>query len=137
VPAAVDAEDAASDVDKQVNYFCARLDEAKTEGLLGIHSDATMSYAIKASESEDPDERELAAYLFSYIGTAEATKDLKRLAADTNPEVAEAAKERLSAEQPDDLDNYAITYESGNEPAHRAATLLALNRTLTVLCSCD
>ena len=52
------------------------------------HSGATINYAINASESENPSKRELAAYLFSYIGTLEATKNLKGLAADTNHAVA-------------------------------------------------
>jgi len=110
----MDSNASGSDLGNRVNYFCARQDEAKTEGFLGIHSDATISYAIKASESEDPDKRELAAYLFSYIGTPEATKNLTGLAADTNHAVAEAANDRLSLPT-DNFDNDAITYQSAND----------------------
>ena len=73
------------------------MDAAKTEAFLGIRSDATMNYAIKASESKDPDDRKLAAFMFSHIKTPEARADLKKLAADSDPAVAEVAKDRLSA----------------------------------------
>lgn len=121
VPAPTTAPSEASvpDLGNQTDYFCARLELAKTEGFLGIHSDATISYAIKASESDDSDKRELAAYLFSFIRTPEATKDLKGLAADTNPVVAEVANERLSA-QSEDLNHYAVNYEPDNSLARIA-----------------
>lgn len=76
---------------------CWRVNAAKTEAFLGVRSDATMNYAIKASESKDPDDRKLAAFMFSHIKAPEAMADLKKLAADSDPEVAEVAKDRLSA----------------------------------------
>ncbi len=79
-----------------LDYDCLRMEAAKTEAFLGVHSDATMSYAVKASESNDPDRRVLAAVILSYIGTPEAMADLKELAADSDPAVADFAKTRLS-----------------------------------------
>jgi hypothetical protein len=81
------------------DYDCKRIEVAKTQAFLGIHSDATMSDAIKDSESEDPDKRMVAATIFSFIGTQEAKQDLKELAADSDQEVAKVAKARLSGEQ--------------------------------------
>jgi hypothetical protein len=78
------------------DYDCDRIEAAKTEAFLGIHSDATMSYAIKASESSNPGQRLVAAVLFSFIGTPEAMADLKELAADSNPDVAKLAKAQVS-----------------------------------------
>ena len=75
---------------------CLRIEIAKTEQFLGIHSDATMIGAIKASESNDSNKRILAAVIFSYIGTSEAVEDLKELANDSDPQVAKIAKSRLS-----------------------------------------
>ena len=79
------------------DYACLRVEAAKTEAFLGEPSSATMSYAIKASESNNPYHRKLAAVLFSFIGTGEAMTDLKGLAGDTDRTVADVAKERLSA----------------------------------------
>jgi len=75
---------------------CDRVEAAKTEQFLGIHSDATMIAAIKDSESNDLYDRRLAAVLFSFIGTQEAKADLKALANDSDPDVASVAKDRLS-----------------------------------------
>jgi hypothetical protein len=91
------------------DYDCLRIEAAKAEAFLGIHSDATMSDAIKASESNDPDERAVAAAVLSYIGTPEAKADLKVLAADSDPAVAKYATERLSYRQ--DPAGYAVTRE--------------------------
>lgn len=109
-PAASPAAAAASEPD----YDCLRLEAAKTEVFLGIHSDATMSTAIKDSESNDPDQRILAAITFSYIGTKEAKADLKTLANDSDQTVAALAKERLTG-QPD-----PGIYEFEEEPVSKA-----------------
>jgi hypothetical protein len=105
-----------------VDYYCLRMTTAKAEAFIGKPSDATMSYAIKASESKDPDQRELAAIMFSYIGTPEATADLKELARDSVPAVADVAKDRLSAE-PETFDYYGVSevpirgrWAYGNQP---------------------
>ena len=79
------------------DYACLRVEAAKTEAFLGEPSSATMSYAIKASESNNPYHRKLAAVLFSFVGTGEAMTDLKELTNDTDRTVADVAKERLSA----------------------------------------
>jgi hypothetical protein len=81
------------------DYECKRIEVAKTQAFLGIHSGATMSDAIKDSESEDADKRMVAAAIFSYIGTQEARQDLKELTVDSDQEVAKVAKARLSGEQ--------------------------------------
>ncbi len=78
------------------NYPCARIEAAKAEAFLGIHSDSTMSAAIKDSESDDPNKRIVAAVVFSYLGTQEAEKDLKTLSSDADPRVAALAKRAAS-----------------------------------------
>ncbi len=93
----------------ETDYACLRLEAAKTEAFLGIHSDATMSAAIKASESDAPANRILAAVMFSYIGTKEAKADLKTLANDSNQMVAELAKERLTGEPDPGIYEFAET----------------------------
>lgn len=97
VPAAPAASPTAATT-PEADYECLRLEVAKTDAFLGIHTDATMSAAIKVSENDDPDKRILATVIFSYIGTKEARADLKTLANDSNPTVAELAKERLKGE---------------------------------------
>ena len=109
-----------SENDNQTDQYCAIIDKAKTEQFLGVHSDQTLSYAISKSESNDSSDRELAAYLFSYIGTSEATQDLRRLAADADSSVAEVAKQRLSGES-DSSEPTTITYQEVNFLAHVAA----------------
>ena len=71
---------------------CLRLEVAQTEAFLGRHSDSTMRYAVKASESDDPYKREIASVLLSYMKTSEAKADLKVLASDSDPEVKDTAK---------------------------------------------
>lgn len=96
------------------DHDCLRLEAAKTEAFLGIHSDDTMSAAIKDSESNDPDQRILAAVIFSYVGTKEAEADLKTLANDSNQMVAELAKQRLTGEPDPGI------YEFEEEPVSKA-----------------
>jgi len=92
-------------------YECDIIGAAKTEAFLGIHSDTTMNYAIKAYESNDPERRELAAVILSFVGTREAAADLKELANDSDPDVAKVAKERLSGPDPDPED-YKVTEDA-------------------------
>jgi HEAT repeat protein len=80
---------------------------AKTETFLGVHSAATVSYAIKASKSADSGDRQLAAVMFSDIETPEATAALKKLARDPDKEVASLAQAYLSG--PSDTDYYGIS----------------------------
>ena len=94
-----------------VEYECDTIGAAKAEAFLGIHSDATMNYAIKAYESNDPERRELAAIILSFMGTREATADLRELTNDSDPDVAKVAKERLSGPDPDPGD-YEVTEEA-------------------------
>lgn len=102
-PAASSSPAAAPAPTPDSDYDCERVEAAKTEAFLGIHSDATMSDAIKASENSDPNERVRAAVILSYIGTPEAMADLKDLAADSDPVVAKLAKARLSyGQEPDE-----------------------------------
>jgi len=79
------------------DYPCARIEAAKTEAFLGVDSAATMSAAIKDSESNDPNKRILAAVIFSYLGTQEAKQDLKTLSNDTDSWVAGIAKMAASS----------------------------------------
>jgi hypothetical protein len=92
-------------------YECDAVGAAKAEAFLGIHSDTTMNYAIKAYESNDPERRELAAVILSFIGTREAAADLKELTNDSDPDVAKVAKERLSRPDPDPED-YRVTEDA-------------------------
>jgi hypothetical protein len=71
---------------------CLRVEAAQTEALLGRHSDSTMSYAVKASESNDPYMRQIAAIILSFVRTSEAKSDLNLLATDSDPEVKDTAK---------------------------------------------
>jgi hypothetical protein len=85
------------------DYACDSVQAAKTEQFLGNHSDASMIAAIKDAESNDPDRRTLAAVIFSFMKTPEATADLKTLANDSDPEVAKPAKDLLTeGTEPDD-----------------------------------
>jgi hypothetical protein len=81
------------------DYRCERIEVAKTDQFLGIRSEAIMSAAIKDSESATPDNRALAAIIFSIIGTPEAMQDLNTLANDSDPTVAKVAKARFSEGQ--------------------------------------
>src|SRR5260370_11711077 len=78
------------------DYACTRIEAAKTEAFLGINSASTMSSAIKDSESADPNNRVLAAAIFSYPGSQEAKADLKTLSNDADSRVADIAKETAS-----------------------------------------
>lgn len=108
VPAPAASVDAAPTPDPG-DYACDIVQAAKTEQFLGIHSDATIRDAIKACESDDPNQRKLAAIVLSYIGTQEAMADLKGLANDSDSSVAKVAKERLSYGA--DPGDYEVTME--------------------------
>lgn len=103
VPPAAPAPLAASTPEPDLG--CERIEAAKAEAFLGIHSDTSMSAAIKDSESKDPRNRMLAAVILSYVAGPEAKTDLKTLANDSEPKVAKAAKEMLSGE-PEPSDYY-------------------------------
>jgi len=99
--------------------LCGRVDAAKAEALLGEHSDTMMRYAIKASESADPQDRKLAAVIFSYMMTPEAIADLRHLSADADSAVAKVAKERMSTQtEPNDyydigeIDTFLQTFKA-------------------------
>ena len=55
-----------------------------------------MSAAIRGSESDNPNDRIVAAVIFSYLGTQEAEQDLKTLGNDADSRVARIAKETAS-----------------------------------------
>jgi hypothetical protein len=80
----------------QEDYPCARIEAAKTEAFLGIDSASTMSAAIRGSESDNPNDRIVAAVIFSYLGTQEAEQDLKTLGNDADSRVAGISKEAAS-----------------------------------------
>lgn len=94
------------------DYDCDRFEAAKTEEFLGIHSDSTMSDAVKDSESNDPDKRAVAALVFSTMSTSEAKADLKELAADSDSSVAEIARDHTS----DGVDPGEDSGETSMEP---------------------
>jgi hypothetical protein len=80
----------------QLDYPCKRIEAAKAEAFLGINSTSTMSAAIRDSESKDPNNRILAAAIFSFFGGQEAKEDLKKLSNDADPRVARIAKAAAS-----------------------------------------
>ena len=80
----------------QQDYPCAIIEAAKTEAFLGIDSASTMSAAIRGSESDNPNDRIVAAVIFSYLGTQEAEQDLKTLGNDADSRVAGISKEAAS-----------------------------------------
>jgi len=62
---------------------CAKVEAAKIERFLGVSRDAGMSDAIKWADSEDPNDREFAAWIFADIATPEAIRDLQTLGHDS------------------------------------------------------
>src|SRR5271156_1108765 len=80
----------------QQDYPCARIEAAKTEAFLGIDSASTVSAAIRGSESDNPNDRIVAAVIFSHLGTQEAEQDLKTLGNDADSRGAGIAKETAS-----------------------------------------
>jgi hypothetical protein len=87
---------------------CVKAEAAKIERFLGISSDAGLADAIKWSESDDPLTRDFAATVFEDIGTPEALKYLKTLAADPDPSVAVSAKASLRDVQRSPTTTYEV-----------------------------
>jgi len=87
---------------------CVKAEAAKIERFLGISSDAGMLDAIKWSESDNPFTREFAINVFADIGTPEALKYLKTLAADPDPSVAVSAKASLRDVQRSPTTTYEV-----------------------------
>lgn len=81
------------------DYSCTRIEAAKTEAFLGINLPSTMSAAIKDSKSADPDERILAAAIFSYLGSQEAKANLYTLSNDADSRVADIVKKTASIKE--------------------------------------
>ncbi|HVA83461.1 MAG TPA: HEAT repeat domain-containing protein [Candidatus Binataceae bacterium] len=71
---------------------CLKAEAAKIERFLGISSDAGMLDAIKWKNSNNPDDREFAAWVLADTGTAEAIGDLRTLSKDPDPDVAATAQ---------------------------------------------
>jgi hypothetical protein len=81
------------------DYSCTRIEAAKTEAFLGIDLPSTMSAAITDSKSADPNERILAAAIFSYLGSQEAKANLYTLSNDADSRVADIAKKTASIKE--------------------------------------
>jgi hypothetical protein len=62
---------------------CTKVKAAKIERFLGVSRDAGISDAIKWADSNDPDDREFAAWVFADIATPEAIRDLQTLSHDS------------------------------------------------------
>ncbi len=74
---------------------CLKADAAKRELFLGRARDAGMNDAIRWANSNSAGEREFAASVLPEIGTAEALRYEQTLSRDSQPDVAESAKEGL------------------------------------------
>jgi hypothetical protein len=74
---------------------CLKAQAAKIERFLGISTDAGMLDAIKWKNSNNPDDREFAAWVLADTGTAEAIGDLRTLSKDPDPDVAATAQAAL------------------------------------------
>ena len=72
---------------------CTEVEAAKIERFLDISRDAGMSDAIKWANSNDPDDREFAAWIFADIATPEAIRYLRTLSHD--PAVGSTGKYAL------------------------------------------
>jgi hypothetical protein len=62
---------------------CTKVEADKIERFLGVSRDAGMSDAIKWADSNDPDDRRFAAWVFADIATPEAIRDLQTLSHDS------------------------------------------------------
>jgi hypothetical protein len=93
-PAASSASEAAEMPDANA-LDCLKAEAAKIERFLGGSRDAGMNDAIRWANSNDPGEREFAAYVLPEIGMAEALRYEQTLSRDSNPDVADSAKEEL------------------------------------------
>ena len=62
---------------------CTKVEADKIERFLGVSRDAGMTDAIKWADSDDPDDREFAAWIFADIATPEAIRDLQTLSRDS------------------------------------------------------
>jgi hypothetical protein len=74
-------------------FDCTKAEAAKIERFLGTSRDAGMDDAIKLANSNNPDDREFAAWIFADIATPEAIKYLQTLSLD--PAVASTGKYAL------------------------------------------
>ena len=74
---------------------CLRAEAAKIERFLGRSRDAGMNDAIRWANSNNAIEREFAASVLPEIGTAEALRYEQTLSRDSQPDVANSAKEEL------------------------------------------
>jgi hypothetical protein len=74
---------------------CLKAEAAKMERFLKISKDAGIADAIRWANSNDPGEREFAAYDLSDIGTAEALKYEQTLSRDPEHDVAQSAEQEL------------------------------------------
>jgi hypothetical protein len=93
-PAASSIPDEAESPDEN-ELDCLQAEAAKIERLLGRSRDAGMKDAIRWANSNNAGEREFAASVLPEIGTAEALRYEQTLSRDSQPDVAESAKEEL------------------------------------------
>jgi hypothetical protein len=93
-PAATSTPDDAEPPDEN-QLDCLKAEAAKIERFLGRSKDAGMDDAIRWANSNDSGEREFASSVLPQIGTAEALRYEQTLSRDSNPDVAESAKEEI------------------------------------------
>jgi hypothetical protein len=74
---------------------CLKVEAAKMERFLGKSVDAGMADAIRWANSDNPDHRELAAWVFGELRTPQALQYEQTLSRDSDPEVADAAKSEI------------------------------------------
>jgi hypothetical protein len=93
-PAASSIPDDAEPPDEN-ELDCLQAEAAKIERFLGRSREAGMNDAIRWANSNNAGEREFAASVLPEIGTAEALRYEQTLSRDSQPDVAESAKEEL------------------------------------------
>jgi hypothetical protein len=74
---------------------CLKVEAAKTERFLGVSKDAGMADAIRWANSDNPNQREFASWIFGELGTSQALQFEQTLSRDVEPDVADAAKYEL------------------------------------------
>jgi hypothetical protein len=92
MPAAPSESASAQEASDTDDRDCLKAEAAKIERFLGISTDAGMLDAIKWKNSNNPYDREFAAWVLADTGTAEAIGDLRTLSKDPDPDVAATAE---------------------------------------------
>jgi hypothetical protein len=83
VPAPAEQPQSAAPPPDRDGLNCTKAEAAKIERFLGISPDAGMSDAIKLADSDNPDDRDFAAFIFTDMATPEAISRVQSLSHDS------------------------------------------------------